>query len=1015
MPAWLGRKRVWMPAAAGLLLALYAALGFWWVPRLLHDAIERDASAAMRVPVQVGEVATHPFTFEITVRDLRVGDPAQPLLAWERLYLDFELASLWRRAWSFKVVRINGPFARAIIGPDGRLNLAALRPLPAPGAATADAPLPAVWVERLLVSGGQVNFADRSRRQAPEKTLAPIQFELADFRTTPEGGGFTLSAASEAGERFDWRGRLSLQPLASQGQFQVRGLKARSVWAFASEQLPFEFTDGAFELAGDYDFRYDETLQLEATLPAFTGRDLALRAAGAGEDWVRLPQLSVRDVRLSLPAQRVQVGAVALDGAQVKAWRAADGTVNLAQLLAFPPTGPEIAPTAPVAPVAATATAGPAGATAMPAPDATDTTTATSAASTASTASAASSTQAAPDGWSVQLASLSLVNADIAVEDRAVSPAVRFALSPVGVEARGLSLDLAKPVPVRLAVTLDGSGRLAAEGELTPATGAADLTVSAAGIALARLQPYVAGLAAIEVQAGLASADGRLQLAGDAGAPWLRFEGKAAVDAFAVADRALGEPLARWEGLALDGIDLALAPDALRIQRVTARQPFLRAVVSPDQRLNLVSVLAPGTATGTAPAVALPAAAPTSAPMPIRIDEVRVQAATLSFADLFIQPNFQARIESLDGRIRGLSSAPGARAKVDLAGYVVNRFSPVTITGELDPFRYDQHTDLSLKFSNIDLPVFNPYSGRYAGFAIAKGKLSTELTYRIRARALDAGHHVVLDQLEWGEATDSQDKVSLPIRLATSLLKDRDGVIDLDLPVAGTLDDPSFRVGPVVWQVLRNLVVKIVTAPFAFLGGMFEGAEDAQFVAFAPGEATLSPEQQASLAALARGLAERPQLRISVPAGQVPGLDAPAVAERGLAAALAAQAGEAPDAAAFEALPVDARIDRLRDLYKARFDRRAKPTDPPPPPEDADRATRRALAEAHELQWLRGELLPLFTPDAAALAALAQARAQAIQAALLAEGVLAPTRVFVTAPETVAEDAGEVSLELALE
>jgi len=70
----------------------------------------------------------------------------------------------------------------------------------------------------------------------------------------------------------------------------------------------------------------------------------------------------------------------------------------------------------------------------------------------------------------------------------------------------------------------------------------------------------------------------------------------------------------------------------------------------------------------------------------------------------------------------------------------------------------------------------------------------------------------------------------LPVKFATSLLKDRNGVISLDVPVGGTLDDPTFRIGPIVWQVIKNIIVKAVTAPFALLGSLFEGAEEAQFV-----------------------------------------------------------------------------------------------------------------------------------------------------------------------------------------
>jgi uncharacterized protein involved in outer membrane biogenesis len=982
MPPWIKQKRVWIPGALALAVGLYAAAGFWWAPRLVRDAIVRDGSAALGAPVSVGEVLIHPFTLEMTVRDVAVADPDradQPLLALERLYVDLELASLWQRAWVFGAVRINGPFARAIVRPDGSLNLADLVPEAAP--ASADAPLPAVWIRQLVVARGQVNFADRSRRQQPERILAPIAFHLDDFRTTPEGGGFGLSAASETGERFEWRGQLSLQPVASNGTFAINGLKARGVWEFASEQLPFELAAGEVDLEGSYDFRLGEPTQLEARLPRITGTGLALRAVGAGEDsaWVQVPSLEVLGTSLSLARGAVEVAAVNVTGAQVTAVRDADGRINLERLLVGP------------TPADASAAEGVADA----APDA--------ALDAASDAVAAAPTAA---DWSLSLRQLTVSQARISVEDRAVRPAVSFEIAPASLTASDLGLDLAKPVAVQLQATVDGAARIAAQGSVVPETLAGELEVTLDGLALPKLQPYLSELAAVDVTAGTFSAAGRATIAAPEHTPWLRFAGEAGVAGLRAVDRAQQQELVSWKQLDLAGIDLALAPESLRVQRVTVRQPFLRAVVAADRSVNLLRAMQPVGAT-PAPAAPLP---------PLRIDEIRLQSATLDFADFNIQPNFQARIESLDGSIRGLSSAANSRARVDLAGFVVNKFSPVTIQGELNPLRYDQHTDLKLAFRNIDLPVFNPYSGRYAGFAIAKGKLSTELDYRIRDRQLEAGHHVVLDQLEWGEETDSQEKVSLPIRLATSLLKDRNGVIDLSLPVAGTLDDPSFRVGPVVWQIVRNLVVKIVTAPFSFLGSLFEGAEDAQFVVFVPGDSALTPEQQQSLAALAKGLAERPQLRIEVPAGVVPELDAQAITQQRLTAALAALARTpAGETFALEALPGDEQVDLLRDLYRERFDQRPKIPDVPEPPEGSDRDARRALRDAHDAQWLTTGLLPKFAPTDAEVSALAQARAEAIQAALLAGGELPPERVFITALVPLVAKEGRVSLELALE
>jgi hypothetical protein len=991
MPPWLKRKRVWIPAVLALGLLLYAALGFWWAPRLVRDAIVERGSATLGVPVAVGEVQVHPFTFELTVRDVVVADPREPLLALERLYLDFELASLWRGAWSFKIVRLNGPFARAIVRPDGSLNLADLVPeAPTRAADEAGQPLPSLHIEQLIVSKGQVNFADRSRRRQPEKVLAPVQFELADFRTTPAGGGFTLSAASEAGERFDWSGRLSLAPVASQGEFRIRGLKARSLWDFLSEQLPFELGAGELDLGGSYAFDLTDGTRLEATLPTIQGRGLALREIGGGDDWITVPALTVEGLHLSSAESSIAIAALKVDGARVRAWREADGRFNLERLFAGEQAAPAVDEPAADASTPVTSASGAAGSVVSDA--------------------------AAPE-WTLALQRLALTGARIEFEDRAISPAPRFDIQPLSVTATGLSLALDQSLPLTLEATIDGSATLKGEGRLTPAPLSAELQLTLDGLALPKLQPYLAEVAAVDVAAGTLSAGGQLSISPPETTPWLGFRGDAAIDGLRAVDRVQKEELASWQRLELAGIDYAMAPDALRIRTLTARRPFLRAVIAPDQSFNIARVLSPEAGGAPLPALAVPTATPTTAPaMPVRVDEVRLVAGTLSFADQFIQPNFQARIESLDGRIRGLSSAPGSRAKVDLAGFVVNKFSPVTIQGELNPFRYDQNTDLTLAFRNIDLPVFNPYSGRYAGFAIAKGKLSTELQYRIRERQLEAGHHVVLDQLEWGDATDSQDKVSLPIRLATSLLKDRDGVIDLDLPVTGSLDDPKFRVGPVVWQIVRNLVVKIVTAPFAFLGSLFEGAEDAQFVVFAAGDGALAPEQQQALAALAKGLAERPQLRIEVPAGLVPQLDAEALAQRRFDAALATLA-KTPDGQAFalDALEPDERVDLLRDLYKQQFGRRAKIPDEAEPPEDADRAARKALREAHEQAWLSAELLPKFQPVDAEVEALAQARALAIQEALLAGGELDPARVFVTGARPLEAKDGKISIELALE
>ena len=269
--------------------------------------------------------------------------------------------------------------------------------------------------------------------------------------------------------------------------------------------------------------------------------------------------------------------------------------------------------------------------------------------------------------------------------------------------------------------------------------------------------------------------------------------------------------------------------------------------------------------------------------MPMAIKKIVLQAGQANFADLSVTPNFATGIHNLEGTVLGLSSKADSRAKVDIHGSV-DEFSPVSISGEVNVFGPVLYTDLALSFRNIELSTFNPYSGKFAGYNISKGKLTTELHYKVDGRKLDAQHHIIVDQLEFGAKTESKDAVSLPIKLAVALLKDRDGVIDLNLPVTGSLDDPKFRLGPIIWKVFVNILEKAVTAPFALLGSLFGGGPDLQFVDFKPGAADLDPAAQAKAQAMVKALNARPQLKIEVPIAVVAELDRPRLVEAKLQA-----------------------------------------------------------------------------------------------------------------------------------
>lgn len=172
--------------------------------------------------------------------------------------------------------------------------------------------------------------------------------------------------------------------------------------------------------------------------------------------------------------------------------------------------------------------------------------------------------------------------------------------------------------------------------------------------------------------------------------------------------------------------------------------------------------------------------------------------------------------------------------------------------------------DLKLGFKDIELSPMTPYAGKYVGYTIEKGKLSLDLKYLIDKRNLDSQNDVFLDQLTFGDKVESPDAVKLPVKLAIALLKNREGEIDLHLPVAGHMDDPEFRVGSIVLKMVMNLLVKAATSPFALLGAVFGGGEELSVVEFEYGRFDIQTESQKKLDTLVKALYDRPSLKLDI-------------------------------------------------------------------------------------------------------------------------------------------------------
>ncbi|MGB5195904.1 MAG: DUF748 domain-containing protein, partial [Candidatus Deferrimicrobium sp.] len=248
---------------------------------------------------------------------------------------------------------------------------------------------------------------------------------------------------------------------------------------------------------------------------------------------------------------------------------------------------------------------------------------------------------------------------------------------------------------------------------------------------------------------------------------------------------------------------------------------------------------------------------------PVRIDLVTLQGGAVNFSDQYVRPNYSASLVEIGGRVSGLSSEESRLADIDLRGKLENS-APLEIVGKINPLAKDLFLDLKVDFRDMELSPLSPYSGRYAGFGIQKGKLTLNLKYHIEKRKLSSENKVFLDQFTFGDAVESPDATKLPVRLAVALLKDRKGEIHLDLPATGSIDDPKFSVWGVVWKIIVNLLVKAATSPFALLGAIFGGGEQLSYLEFPPGIADVPAGEEGKLGNLAKALQDRPALKLEI-------------------------------------------------------------------------------------------------------------------------------------------------------
>ncbi|KAF0165800.1 MAG: hypothetical protein FD157_976 [Rhodocyclaceae bacterium] len=871
--------------AAGLIAFV---LGFAWLalPGIVQWQAEKFIAEKTGHRLSLARPEINPLALSVRLRELRLADPAgAPLLAFGELFVDLSAASLTQRALVFDEIRLDGLNASLIQRKEGGLNWSPLldalqskEPPPEPKG------LPRLDIRHLRVSGAQVQVSDQRVTPAFATAIEPLDLDLTDVSTLPDDAGkFRLTAKTLSGAQLTWAGDLTLNPIASAGRIDVVGIDLQRLAPLLQDKLPIAPPSGIVAVGADYRLtQAGGTLGLKLEKIGLVASALLLQqAAGATLPQLAVDRVEIKEGSFDLGTGQLALGAIELQGNRVEAMLDGKERKPLLKLDDIALTDAKVDLPQRKATLAALTFKGggiSARRDAQGRVDLLGLIDSLGKQPAAKTAAAAKPTSQ-PDGpaapWRFNVGQVSLAGFTATLRDESVAPAVELELDNIAIAVDSVSENLKAPLPLKASLDVRSGGRLEVAGKLTPADAAADLNVKLANLSLKVAQPYVAKFATLDIAGGEIAAAGRVTR--DPKSSGYR-------GSFAVRDLRLNEAGTKNVFLAwksLSSSDLALSPTRLEMALLSLDGLDTKLIIDKDKSTNLQRVLRKEqAAVSPAPtAVATPAtpaaqavppaatAAPTEKEPPgflVNIDRLRFRGGAMFFADNSLVFPFGTRIHNLRGSIVGLSSRPGAPGQVELDGEV-DEFGLARAVGQVDFFKPTEFMDLKVVFRNVEMTHLTPYSATFAGRKINSGKLSLELEYKIKQRQLLGENRIIIDRLELGERVESATAKDLPLDLAIAILSDSDGRIDLGLPISGSLDDPQFSYGAIVWKAITNVLTKIVTAPFRALGALFGGGgEKVDEIAFEAGATRLTPPEREKLVRLATVLNKRPGLALSV-------------------------------------------------------------------------------------------------------------------------------------------------------
>ncbi|MEZ0600661.1 DUF748 domain-containing protein [Paraburkholderia sp. IW21] len=960
---------------------------------------------------------------DVDVRDQRKA----PFFAARAVHVTAAMLEPLKSLYHFDDIRIDAPSANLARDKEGVLSVERMfAPAPAAGASRASAPAPAastpaasatakntasapvaasgataadkaappldLSIKRFVLNDGVVNVHDEAASRPVDLGLQKLAVTLTDFSTLATAPAhYTLNTDfKDGGGSLGAAGAFGLVAKTASAKLDLKSLKLPLLQPYLDTATAAQVVGGALSATASVGANWSRSpAAVMVTDTQLDLQSLKLAARGSKEPVVSLAQGRVTVKKVDVAGRTADIAGVDTTGLVVNAQRLKDGSIDLAAL-----AGPHQAEQQRTA------------------------------------IHAVKKAQAEGPAWHYKIGELNLKDATANFTDNTTPHPVTLSVTPLQLKVQQISDDLSRPLPIDLQATLNKKGTLGVTGNVTATPLKVAVKVNANRLDAAAFEPYFGGKLNALIASALLNANGDLALT-QAKALKATYRGDVALVDVRMLDKVTSDPFAGWRSLALSDLkaDYDEHGTVVDAARVTFTKFYGRVLLDAQGKLNLNDVIAhqsgnaksltrdksgaepvpltpqaasspevvsaavpASSATPNTPAT-VTAATPPQSPVKLHFGQLVLQQGRVTYTDNFIKPNFTANLVGIQGTVGAFGTQSTTPAPVDIAAKLAAN-GPLSIRGTINPLIAKPALDLTASAHDIELTNLTPYSAKYAGYPITKGKLNVDLHYKLDNDQLNANNHIFIDQLTFGDHVENNTATKLPVRLAISLLKNSRGEIDVNLPVSGSLSNPEFSIGGLIWHAVLNLLQKAVTAPFSLIANAFGGnGEELGYVEFEPGSAKLPDAADKKLDTIVKALADKTSIRIDLIGRVDPAIDEPAL-RTGYVERLVKQQkikdvvgnGESVDLSTVTVDPKE--YDKyLTKAYKA-----------------ADFKKPRnfvGLTKSLPDDEMKSALAANAPIDDASLRQLAQQRAQAVQQYF--EGKIDSSRVFIVAPKLNAD------------